>query len=388
VELMLVPSGEFYFLEMNTRLQVEHPVTELVTGLDLVAWQLAVAGGARLPLTQADVSMQGHAIEARLYAEDPAQGFLPQTGRVLCWRPAAGDGIRVDGGIAEGQEVGSFYDPLLAKIIAHGETREIARRRLVRAVEWSVLLGVVNNRQFLARLLRDERFISGAVTTSTVDAMVEQGELCPQDRAPDPASWVLAGVLCSRPRPGGRTDPWRSRGEAAWPVTLESGSESRTLRVSQQDDAGYRVEDEQGENERRVTLISLERSDVRFDLDGVRRSAHFAWDGDLLHLELAGQSALFSEPAIDDRAGEARASSDGRLTAPIGGQVIAVSVGEGDTVTEGQCLVVLVAMKMEHRVVARAAGRVERVSVAVGDQVAARQVLVTIAIEEEPSEEE
>ena len=153
VEFLLAPEGDFFFLEMNTRLQVEHPVTELVTGLDLVAWQIKVARGEPLPLTQDQVQLTGHAMEVRLYAEDPAQNYMPQTGPVLRWQPASGDGIRIDHGLVEGAEIGSHYDPMLAKIIAVGDSREDARRRLIRAVQDTTLMGVNDNRQFLAAIL-------------------------------------------------------------------------------------------------------------------------------------------------------------------------------------------------------------------------------------------
>ncbi|MFC7691890.1 ATP-grasp domain-containing protein [Paeniroseomonas aquatica] len=165
VEFLLDAEGAFWFLEMNTRLQVEHPVTECVTGLDLVALQIEVAAGAPLPLGQQEVALRGHAIEARLYAEDPRQGFLPQTGRVLVFDPPAGPGLRVDAGILPGQEVTAFYDPMLAKIIAHGRDREEARRRLVRALEELALLGPITNRDFLLSILRDPVFAGGRPPT-------------------------------------------------------------------------------------------------------------------------------------------------------------------------------------------------------------------------------
>src|ERR1700757_2599471 len=154
VELLLDPAGQFYFLEMNTRLQVEHAVTEAITGLDLVAWQLRVADGEKLPIEQHQVVLSGHAIEARLYAEDPENGFLPQSGTLIDWRPASGEGVRIDHGLAPGCMVTPFYDPMLAKLIAHGATREEARRRLIMALEDTVVLGLKTNRSFLIAMLR------------------------------------------------------------------------------------------------------------------------------------------------------------------------------------------------------------------------------------------
>ncbi|MCF5186941.1 acetyl-CoA carboxylase biotin carboxylase subunit, partial [Pseudomonas simiae] len=166
VEFLLDRNGRFYFLEMNTRLQVEHPVTELITGLDLVDWQLQIAAGQPLPLTQPDVSLNGHAMEVRLYAEDPAQGFLPQTGEVLRWDPAAG--VRIDHGVTEGQRISPFYDPMLGKIIAYGATREEARRKLLRAVEDTVLLGVTTNQPLLVDLLKHPDFVGGDFSTGFI----------------------------------------------------------------------------------------------------------------------------------------------------------------------------------------------------------------------------
>src|SRR5450830_1016947 len=166
VEFLLDARGQFYFLEMNTRLQVEHPVSEMITGLDLVDWQLQIAAGQPLPLTQSEVSLSGHAMEVRLYAEDPAQGFLPQTGAVLRWEPAAG--VRIDHGVLEGQRISPFYDPMLGKIIAHGATREEARRKLLRAVEDTVLLGVATNQRLLADLLKHPQFIHGDFSTALI----------------------------------------------------------------------------------------------------------------------------------------------------------------------------------------------------------------------------
>ena len=168
VEFLADSEGNFYFLEMNTRLQVEHPVTELITGLDLVAMQLRVAAGDKLSISQEDVTLTGHAMEVRLYAEDPGANFIPQTGLLNLWQPASGDCVRIDSGIKQGQVVSSHYDPMLAKIIAYGENREEARRRLVRAVEDSHLLGIKDNRAFLAAILGNKTFIDGEATTAFI----------------------------------------------------------------------------------------------------------------------------------------------------------------------------------------------------------------------------
>ncbi|WP_372653039.1 acetyl-CoA carboxylase biotin carboxylase subunit, partial [Alcanivorax borkumensis] len=193
VEFLLAPQGDFFFLEMNTRLQVEHPVTELVTGLDLVAWQIKVARGEALPLTQDQVQLTGHAMEVRLYAEDPAQNYMPQTGPILRWQPASGDGIRVDHGLMEGTEIGSHYDPMLAKIIAVGDSREDARRRLIRAVQDTTLMGVNDNREFLAAILAHPVFARGDATTAFIgEDFADDSSLA--GSAPDKTLWALAAL--------------------------------------------------------------------------------------------------------------------------------------------------------------------------------------------------
>ena len=193
VEFLLDADGSFYFLEMNTRLQVEHPVTEMVLGLDLVDWQLKIAAGEKLALRQEEVSFRGHAIEARLYAEDPAKGFMPQTGRVLFWKRAEGAGVRTDDGMRSGLEVSPHYDPMLAKVVAHGASREEARRRLLRALQETRLLGVQTNKNFLIHLLSDERFAAGDVSTNFIDA--ETLERASAQARPQSADVALAALL-------------------------------------------------------------------------------------------------------------------------------------------------------------------------------------------------
>ena len=244
VEFLLDDDQQFYFLEMNTRLQVEHPVTELITGFDLVAWQLAVAAGERLPVTQGEIPLRGHAIEARLYAEDPEAGFLPQVGRIELWSPARGDGVRVDAGVQTGTEVSPYYDPMLAKVIAHGPTRADAIRRLRSALRSTSALGVTTNRAFLLELLGSDEFATAAIKTDTIDRDWAGG------RTPEPVSdrlWALAAVVASHEEstwsPAG---PWRSSGSAAWPVLLRNGEEQKTVRVEDQGDERYRVSVEDG----------------------------------------------------------------------------------------------------------------------------------------------
>jgi len=395
VEFMLGPDGEFYFLEMNTRLQVEHPVTEMVTSLDLVEWQLRVAAGEPLPLEQEQIVRRGHAIEVRLYAEDPYAGFLPQTGPVLCWRPAPL--ARVDSGIAQGQQVGVHYDPMLAKMIASGTTREEARRRLLLAVEDSVLLGLCSNRQFLASLLRDPAFIAGEVTTDTIDARFARDAAAsprsaPQGREdrhppprPEPTSrmWALAAVLRGCPV---AADLWRSAGRTGWPVTLELEQQRRELHVTHQDGGRFVVEGA-GDEAVQVELLRVDRTELCCELDGVRRRADFVQEGELLHLQLEGLDAMLREPAVVRQRGR-EGEQSGRVCAPIAGKLLALDVEPGETVELGQRVAVLEAMKMEHRVIAPSSGRVVRVLVEQGEQVAARQLLVELEADEGKSDDD
>ncbi|MDO9322242.1 MAG: acetyl-CoA carboxylase biotin carboxylase subunit, partial [Pseudomonas sp.] len=229
VEFLLDQSGEFFFLEMNTRLQVEHPVTELITGQDLVAWQIRAAAGQPLPLKQDEIRLTGHAMEVRLYAEDAAHNFLPQTGRVLRWEPELLDGIRIDHGLVEGQEVSPFYDPMLAKIIAYGATRDEARRKLVRAVEECVLLGVNGNQRFLANLLAHPEFAAGNATTAFIgEHFHSDPSLSPQP--PAASELAIAAALLYQESANARAHQgelagWRSAGSAPWQFTLKHGEQ-------------------------------------------------------------------------------------------------------------------------------------------------------------------
>jgi geranyl-CoA carboxylase alpha subunit len=227
VEFIVDRDLHHYFLEMNTRLQVEHTVTEMVTGLDLVEWQLRVAAGEPLPLRQEEIRREGHAIEARLYAEDPYSGFTPQTGPVLHFRPeaAARPGIRIDAGIAAGGTVTPFYDPMVAKVIAHGRNRDDAIRRLMAALEDTPLLGPATNGRFLRDLLDHHSFRSGTMHTTLLDDWFDSGDAILQRPRPGEADWQLAAALFAG-------DPgWRASSVAAFDLTLTCGEETRKVKV-------------------------------------------------------------------------------------------------------------------------------------------------------------
>jgi geranyl-CoA carboxylase alpha subunit len=345
VEFLLGADGAFYFLEMNTRLQVEHPVTEAITGQDLVAWQLKVAMGEKLPLTQEQVAFNGHAIEVRLYAEDAYAGFLPQTGRIDVWRPATGPGVRIDHGMKDGLLISPFYDPMIAKVIAHGATREEARTRLVRALRETVVLGPTTNRHFLIRLLEHPEFAEGKATTAF---LAKHAFAAP---AVSDAHWQLAAEFLWRRSAARYPAPlrgWRNSNPEATPVRLAVGTVERMLHVSPQDVAT--IDD--------------------------RASFHI--DGDDIVVDLDALTVRFSDRTYAPPA-TAAAGSDGKLRAPMDGRIVAINVVAGDSVTRGQTLIVLEAMKIQHQLKAALDAKIESVAVREGQQVSNRTVLVTMA---------
>jgi geranyl-CoA carboxylase alpha subunit len=338
---------------MNTRLQVEHPVTEAITRQDLVAWQLAVAAGEPLPLTQDEITFAGHAIEARLYAEDAANGYLPQTGRLARWQPA--QGARTDHGLADGLEVTPFYDPMLAKVIAHGATREEARRKLRRALRQTLALGVTTNRDFLVAVLDDPRFVAGEATTAFIESFSYKAP------APDAATWALAAALSF-----GDGTSWRREGET---VRLAVGATERKLSVRALGGDRFVVDGAD------VRLL-----DGAVEVDGVRRRAAWAREGGLLHLDIDGRCFAVEEKPLYESKASAR-EADGRLVAPMSGRIVKVRGAVGDAVAKGAIVVVLEAMKMEHEIRAAAAGRIAALNVAEGEQVMPRQLLAVVETE-------
>jgi geranyl-CoA carboxylase alpha subunit len=369
IEFMLDRSGEFYFLEMNTRLQVEHPVTELITGLDLVALQFDVAEGKPLPLAQDDVRLDGHAIEVRLYAEDSRKKFLPQAGAVHLFEPAAGEGVRIDHGLERSGIVTPFYDPMLAKIIAHGGNREEARRRLVAALEDTVLLGVTTNKEFLIDVLETDAFVQGDVTTEFIEKHMKAAPAAP----PDFEAMAVAAVLFS----DGAGEGWHSSHWLQHPLKLHIGETEKNLHIAR-DGAFWQVEGD-GESARLRVLEKTENR-LRYEMNGHVRSLRFARRDDHLYLDLgrrvfAIEDRTFAPPATID------AIADGILRAPMNGSVIAIRVAEGARVARGDVVAVLEAMKMQHEIVAPADGTVEKVAVQAGAQVATRDPLVIVRME-------
>jgi geranyl-CoA carboxylase alpha subunit len=379
VEFLLDRDGRFYFLEMNTRLQVEHPVTEMVTGLDLVEWQLRIAAGEPLPIAQSAVRLAGHAIEARLYAEDPGRGFLPQAGEVRWFQPPASrPGVRVDAGIRTGSIVPPFYDPLVAKVVARGESRDQARRRLIGALEECVLFGPRHNRSFLIALLEDPAFVAGDADTGFVDAL-------PPIEDPSPAPWTVA-VAAVRISERGRRDGdplwgFRNTEAAGWPLdlTCDDAGDAVEARLEPAGE-GYRVtvDGRTLEVEQVVPAGArgrAPRESVRFRCDGIERQVHVFDDGHRLDLDDGRNVHVFTEAVA---VGSAEETDDGTVTAPMAARVVEVHAAAGDRVEAGQCLLVLEAMKLQSRVEARRAGRVAELRVAVDDQVVFRQVLAVL----------
>ena len=280
VEFLLDEIGAFFFLEMNTRLQVEHPVTEMITGLDLVELQLRVAAGEPLPLRQEEVRIEGHAIEVRLYAEDATRGFLPQAGKVVAWRPATLEGVRTDAGIRSGQTVTPWYDPMLAKVIASGRSREEARRRLKAGLEETVVLGLTTNREFLRRVLDVEEFVAGKATTH----FIERNFAAKEPRTPPTTEAVaIAAVLLSR-------HGEEERHAGTWPMPIACNGEEREVRLTLED-SRYRVASEGREH--LVEVVAEDRLDLRVSVDGVLRRAVAVFEDDTLHLLFAGLGHRF-----------------------------------------------------------------------------------------------
>jgi geranyl-CoA carboxylase alpha subunit len=371
VEFIVDGGLRHYFLEMNTRLQVEHPVTECITGLDLVEWQLRVAAGDPLPLTQDQVRFEGHAIEARLYAEDPYAGFAPQTGHVLHWRPetARRTGVRIDSGISERDSVTPCYDAMVAKLIAHGRDRSDALRRLVAAIEDAPLIGVRNNGRFLRDLLRHPDFLKSEMHTATLDHWAEHREPLLVPPAIDASSWRLAAALFASRCGAG----WRPASVAAWDVTLMAGGDTRTLRVLPQGDHVQVTADGSTTN---IRVVSWQDHQLRYLVDGVQRKAVCLVDGDALHLVQDGNALVVREasPWPSDST-----ATDPRFTrAPVAGTVAAISVRPGDVVTAGQQLLCIEAMKMEMWLPAHATGTVLAVHVELKQSIEAGTVLVEI----------
>ena len=377
IEFIVDAQRRHFFLEMNTRLQVEHPVTECVTGLDLVEWQLRVAAGEPLPLRQDEIRWAGHAVEARLYAEDPYDNFAPQTGRLLHWRPAratrAGSGVRIDDGISEGGVVSPFYDAMVAKLIVHGRDRADALRRLGAALEDSPLLGPRTNGRYLRDLLRHPEFVAGAVTTKRLDDWSVQR--APINVAPvaQDEDWAIAAALRMQAPAGAPTSGPTAPSVASRRIVLACAGVTRTLAVE-----GARVR--LGERVLQVVPHPRDADGWRaIDIDGVRRQCLVVDDGTRVHVARDAAVHVFEEPSPIPRPDAAAAARVAR--APVAGVVAHVAVEVGQRVAAGQALVCVEAMKMEMWLNAAADGVVSAVRVALRDTVASGAVLVELELD-------
>ena len=366
----LRPDG-FYFMEMNTRLQVEHPVTEAITGLDLVELQFRVAAGEKLPMQQEDLAINGHAVEARLYAEEPERGFLPSTGTLHALQFAEGEGIRIDSGVIEGGEVTPFYDPMIAKVIAHGATRDEALDRLRDALLGSVVAGPKTNTRFLTKLLDHPDFRAGKLDTGLIERNLDALGAVPPERDPQAiAAGVLALVaedkarleIVAIARSGWASDPWndadgfaKAPGRVGMARVLADGEEIRvTLDAAAEEAfAGEAVVD------REFTLVTGD--DAIFVLDRGRQT------------RVALVDPL--DVSFDDHGGDA----GGAVKSPMHGKLVALFVAEGDVVEKGQRVAIVEAMKMEHPVLAPRAGTVEGLAFEAGSQLGEGAKIMVIA---------
>ncbi|KIZ33125.1 MULTISPECIES: acetyl-CoA carboxylase biotin carboxylase subunit [Rhodopseudomonas] len=373
LEFLLDAKGAFYFMEMNTRLQVEHPVTEAITGLDLVELQLRIAAGQPLPLQQEDVTFSGHAIEVRLCSEDAGHDFMPQSGTLALWR--APEHLRVEHALRSGSEISPFYDSMIAKIIVHGASRDEARRKLIHGLDATIAFGVTTNRGLLAACLRHPAFAAGAATTGFIAQHRDDLVAAPPDDAV-PAAALAALLLHVTDR---HARPWRKgRSLAAiFPTLLKFDIDGRaeSCEVFRERDGGY-VATADGKAAR-FEIEQLTADQIRFRADGLTESAVFHRDGDRLFIQRLGITYAVRDLTRAAPAIAAAAGGDGKLRAALNGRVVAVLVKSGDSVAAGQPVLTLEAMKMEHVHVAAVSGIIA-IDVAEGDQVTTGRIVAEI----------
>ena len=373
-------TGEFFFLEVNTRLQVEHPVTEEVTGIDLVREQLRVAAGEPLGYGQDDIGFNGHAVEARLYAEDPSAGFLPATGTLVAWQPANEPSVRWDTGVEEGSHVGGDFDPILAKVVAHGPTRSEAAGRLALALERMHLGGVTTNRDFLVATLRHEAFLAGDTTTDFIERNAPAmgstvAAATTQQLAIAAAMWLQGDNRASARVLDRVPSGWRNARMPAQHVALAVGDVEHDIGYRRRRDGSFAVEGGQ------VAIVHRwSPDDLDVEVDGIRRTVRITLaagpSGDHLHLTGGGTTTTFRVvPRFSVPGSEA---PSGGLVAPMPGRVLEIRAAVGDTIAKGQTMLLLEAMKMEHHMTAPFDGTVTEIRVATGDQVDNGSVLLVI----------
>ena len=375
LEFLLDANGEFYFMEMNTRLQVEHPVTEAITGLDLVELQLRVASGEPLGLRQEDIRFSGHAIEVRLCSEDAGHDFMPQSGRMALWQMPTG--LRVEHALESGSEIPPFYDSMIAKLISHGVTRDAARRELIRGLEQAIAFGVTTNRAFLAACLRHSGFAAGEATTAFIGKHRDD-LLAPREstNAPDIA---LAGLLLYVTDPDAR--PWRKGRTlaATFPIAarIELDHGTHDLEIVRERDGDYAAHVDGRAH--RFEIEELDGDRVRFHIDGVMESARFLRDRDRLYIQYRGGTLAVRDLTRSAPAAAASTGSDGKVRAAMNGRVVAVLVRPGERVEAGQPVMTLEAMKMEHVHTAPISGAISAIDVVEGEQVTTGKIVAEIA---------
>ncbi len=377
VEFLYDPArDEFYFLEMNTRLQVEHPVTELVTGLDLVDLQLSVAEGAALPFDQDDIDFEGHAIETRLYAEDPAQGFMPHSGKVRLLEFPDMEDVRIDAGVEAGDIVTTFYDPMIAKVIAYGATRDEARAKLAAALRQTKLLGFAHNRDFLIALLEDDAFAKSEADTGYIERNLDR--LTKREAPGRAAALALAGAAMVDLPFGDLLTGWRSRGGAGFPLHLVNSS-GEIIKAEIALD-GAKVTASHGGAEATIEVLSKTEDTIRYRHANRIGEARYARNHSHLEIDCDGAWERYTDltlaPASEGAGG------DDLVKAPMAGLVTSLRIGTGDPVSKGTVVATIEAMKMEHQLKAPRDGVVAEVFAREGDQVAIRAKLVALKAEE------
>jgi 3-methylcrotonyl-CoA carboxylase alpha subunit len=379
---------KFYFMEMNTRLQVEHPVTEAITGLDLVEWQFRVAAGQPLPLKQAQLKIHGHAIEARICAENPDKQFLPATGTLQVSRqPActrferADGGVRIDDGVREGDAISPYYDSMVAKLIVHGDTREEALARMDQALGEFHIVGLQTNVQFLRHVVASESFAKADLDTALIQreaaVLFEQEKIgAPLAMAGAIAFTLLQEKALETADPFSRRDGWRSHGPVSRSFEFEFHDQPQTAQLWHQHDGSLQL----ALDGRRLSLhIEPTAAGLLIALDGQRTRLQVYRLGEQVHVFGAGGATQISVIDLLAHAGVAQHEA-GRLTAPMPGKVVSFAVQAGDKVSRGQALAVMEAMKMEHTIAAPADGVVAEILYAAGDQVAEGAELLTLTV--------
>ena len=398
VEFLLDADGGFYFLEMNTRLQVEHPVTELVTGLDLVALQIKVAAGEPLGLTQTDVRLTGHAIEIRLYAEDPANDFLPSTGEIVGWQQPDLPGIRYDVGVRQGQQISPHYDPMVGKVIGYGESREIARARLVEALRRIVFLGPSSNRDFLLDCLMQDDFVNAAATTGFIGSVYGAAGFTasrPDERLL--SAQAVCHFLHDRQHALEKTLDvpdallnFSGVGQLRTPYRLAFDDSDILLQVQTERDGCYKLTIEDMELAVEVGSMDVTPHGLRVDLrvDGVDMSAVTVRAAGKVHTAMVSPERavnIVTENLLTRRAGQEEGAGGGLVKAPMHGRVIEVFVNAEDNVTNGDRLAIIEAMKMQHEIFAEIDGQIAEVLVVADQQVGVDDLMIEITESETDS---